>query len=240
MFLSDWAAWPARQVVCILIGLDNFYPQSFTVSGRERFLTEKDLHTRPEVLRDASTLVLIIGEKAGPETVELAVEVIRKNLILAECFCILDSENHPLLDKLLEISAVLQVEKDDFNLLVQSSILGQFLGFLNCDNGWVRLDKADIRSVINTGHLGRLKLISACGQKKFAEIFKKLQTRFPHEQVKGLILYLVSGVQTSLSEIEPVFSGFPEHFSPDTLVLFGVGIEDIPELSDCASCFLLY
>ena len=145
-----------------------------------------------------------------------------------------------MLDKLLKISAVLQIEKEDFNLLAQSSNLGQFLSFLNCDNGWVRLDKADIRSVINTGYLGRLKLISACGRNKFADIFKQLQTGFPDQGVRGLILYLVSGIQTDLQEIQQVFSGFSDYFSSSTLVLFGVGIEDIPELSDSASCFLLY
>ena len=89
MIFSDGSAWPAIQVFCIFVGMDDFYPQSFTVSGRERFLTEKELHTHPEVLRDANTVVLIIGEKAGPEIVQLVVEVIRKNLILAECFSIL-------------------------------------------------------------------------------------------------------------------------------------------------------
>ena len=44
MFLMEWAAQTAMQVICILVGVDNFYTESVAVSDRMRFLTENDIH----------------------------------------------------------------------------------------------------------------------------------------------------------------------------------------------------
>ena len=52
------------QVICILVGVDNFYcGKRKAVSDRMRFLTENDIHACAGILRDANTVVLIIGGK---------------------------------------------------------------------------------------------------------------------------------------------------------------------------------
>ena len=240
MFSWRWAAQIAPYSVCILIGVDDFCLENLTVQVRSAYFTEKDAHIFPLKLHNVQTVVLIIGDNANIRDIKIAVNSVQKNALLAECYSILSHKNDLLVNELVKVSAVLHMEKDDFNHLIHTNVLACFMGFIGCENGWVRLDKADINSVLRKGCLARLKIVAGCGQNKFADIFKRLQPRFPDKDIQWLILYLVSGIQTDLQEIEQVFSGFYKSFSSDAQILFGVGVEGFPELSNSASCFLLY